>query len=138
MPADQLHRDVDLGLNGADVEDGDDVGVGDPSQRAPLGHQAQPRHGGGLVVALRAQNLEGDLAVELGIVGGVDHPHTARAELLEHDVWTDVGTGLADHVLGLARDGVPAIVGTRLRGERCELLVGALAAVVVAVHVEAV
>ena len=45
-----------------------------------------------LAVALaRAQELDGDAAIELRIVGGVDDAHAARADVIEDDVAPDVG-----------------------------------------------
>ena len=39
----------------------------------------------------RLQELDGDLAVELGVVGAVHDAHTAFAELLDDDVAADQG-----------------------------------------------
>jgi hypothetical protein len=36
------------------------------------------------------EQLEGDLAIELGVVGGVDDAHAARAERAEDDVAADL------------------------------------------------
>ena len=61
---------------------------------------------------VRSQELERDLAPQFRIVGGVDHPHTARADLLEHFVAAD------EHVphpraLALRRDHVGELVHHR-------------------------
>lgn len=60
--------------------------------------------------------LDGDLAVELGIVGGDDHAHTALAELAADLEVPDgasrvelAGTYAARHAVGLRRG------GTRIR-----------------------
>ena len=87
---DELHGDEQLaaglaGAEGADVVDRDDVGVGEPGQGPGLAQQAEAVGRAGP----EAQQLERDLAVELGVVGGVDHAHAAAAELREHDVAAD-------------------------------------------------
>jgi hypothetical protein len=86
---DVLHREEDAALPDGDVVDGDDVGVGEAGDRAGLAEQA----GAGLVgaaAAQRAQELDGDAAVELGVVAEVDLAHAADAEQLEHDEATDL------------------------------------------------
>ena len=81
---DELHGDEDLRAEGADVVDGDDVGVGEAGHRLGLAEEAGGAGAVGVLAA--AQELDGDLAVELGVVGGVDDAHTAGAEAAEHDV----------------------------------------------------
>jgi hypothetical protein len=87
LAGDELHGDPDLLAVGADVVDGDDVGVRQLGQRLGLAQQAGPVSA--LTAAGREDQLEGDLAVELGVVGGVDDAHGAGAEAVEEDVAAD-------------------------------------------------
>ena len=83
---DELHRDVQIAVvGGADVVDADHVGVGQLGDR--LGLAAQPLLGvlGGELEP-RAQQLERDLAIELGIVRGEHHAHAAGPERGQHEV----------------------------------------------------
>ncbi len=87
LPLDELHGDPDLLVVGADVVHGDDVWVLQARER--LGLSQQP---GARLLApahLAADHLERDLAIELRIVGGVDHSHPAGAELREDHQPTD-------------------------------------------------
>ncbi len=109
-PGDELHGEEDLVVDHADVVDGDDVGVGDGGQQAGLAGEAlaQARlvaHAGG------AHQLEGDLAVELGVEGAVDHAHAARADGVDDDVAAE--SGAAGPRGGDATGGLQA-------GEGCE------------------
>ena len=56
----------------------------DSRERLGLAHD--PR---GRVLAERAHELERDPAIELRVVGAVDHAHPAGAEAIEHDVAPD-------------------------------------------------
>src|SRR5262249_24598088 len=87
---DELHGDEDLVVDGADVVDDDDVRGRQARHRLCLRQEAGGLLGGGAAGAevLDAQELEGDLAVQLGIVGGVDDPHAAGADEAEDDVAT--------------------------------------------------
>jgi hypothetical protein len=67
---------------------GDDVGVGQLRQRLGLAQQLGSP-GAGSLPAPSCQELEGDLAVELRVVGCVHHADAARADLAEDDVATD-------------------------------------------------
>ncbi len=78
----QFHRDVDLVCEGADVVDGDDVGVREASHQLGLAVEAFF----GAAEVLGAQELKGDVAIELGIVGGVDDAHAAGADDAANDV----------------------------------------------------
>ena len=76
----EFHDEVDLALELADLVHADDVGVGEPGHRLGLAVQA----GASEAVALRGpQQLDGDLAVELVVVGRVDDAHAALADLLQ-------------------------------------------------------
>ena len=59
----------------ADVVDGDDVGVLEPAGRLRLAHEAAAQ-----VLAVDAQQLERDVAVEHGVAGQVQHAHAAFPE----------------------------------------------------------
>jgi hypothetical protein len=71
--ADQLHRDEHVIALDADVVHADDVGVGEPRHRHALAPQAI---GAGAieVTAARAQHLDRDLAIELGITAANTMP----------------------------------------------------------------
>ena len=78
----ELHRDVDLIAERADLVDLDHVAVIDLRHRLRLAEQPRPRltrAGAG------AQQLDRDLAIEVRIVRGVDDAHAARAQLAEDD-----------------------------------------------------
>ncbi len=63
---------------GADVVDGEDVGVVEGGDGAGLALEAaQPLGVGGGIVG---EDLEGDVAPEAGVAGPVDLPHTSGAE----------------------------------------------------------
>ena len=87
LSGDELHRDPHTRAVGANVVDRDDVRVRQAGER--LGLAEQPRVA---VAALaREDELEGDLAVELRVVSGVDDTHAAGADPAEHDVTADHG-----------------------------------------------
>jgi hypothetical protein len=76
----------------ADLVDHADIGVIEGSCRFPFTQKA-------LLVLLalekvRGKKLQSDGAVEIGVLGPVNHTHAARAEFLEDAVVRD---GLADH-----------------------------------------
>ena len=91
-PLHQLHGDEGLPLVLVDVVDGADAGVVEGGGRVGLPLEAFER----LRVAgeVRGQELEGDETTELRILGLVDDPHAAAAQLLDDTV---VGDALADH-----------------------------------------
>jgi hypothetical protein len=83
---DELHGDEGAAVDHAGVEHGDHVGMLQPRHRLRLA--PQPRlvaHGVG------AQDLDGDLAVELRIVRGVDDAHAAFAEPIEEEIAAEGG-----------------------------------------------
>jgi hypothetical protein len=88
---DELHGDVDLVVVGADLVDADDVGVGEAGHGLGLADQAGA---GVLVGAVGVEQLDGDFALELLVVGGVDDPGAAAAELADDGEAADAG-GLA-------------------------------------------
>ena len=79
LALDVLHRHEHVVVEDADLVDGDDVRVLEPGQGPALAQDL-------LAAALAAvtQDLEGDLAVEVGVVGDEDDAHAAAAERLEH------------------------------------------------------
>jgi hypothetical protein len=89
VAVDELHRDEQLVGGGADVVDRDDVGVREPGDRLGLAQHAGTALGAEAIAWLVEDDLDGDLAVELGIVGGVHDAHPARAEHVEHEVAAD-------------------------------------------------
>ncbi len=105
---DELHGDEDAVAVGADVVHCDDVGVAQAGHRLGLAQQSgvavdarlgRAAAGDGLAV----QQLERDLAVELRVVGRVDHAHAAGTERVQDHVATDQ-LSVAD-LLGRAREG---------------------------------
>ena len=90
VAVDELHRDEDLVLEAAHVVDHDDVGVRKARDRLRLAQQARllldelGADGAGHV-----QQLDRDLAIELGIVRGVDVSHRAPADQTEDQIAAD-------------------------------------------------
>jgi hypothetical protein len=85
-----LHGEEDLAVEGANVVDGDDVRVGQPGDGLRLGeelgaHRCRSRP------APRPEELDGHLAVELGVEGAVDHAHPTPAHGVEQHVASEVG-----------------------------------------------
>ena len=90
LPLDVLHGDERLVVDGADVVHRHDVGMRQPRQRLRLAHQAL------LALAAEeaeAQQLEGDLAIELRIVGEEDHAHAALPDGRNEHVAADAIAG---------------------------------------------
>ncbi len=86
---DVLHRQEHAVLPDGDVVHGDDVGMREAGDRSRLAEQ--PGAGlGRAIAARRVQQLDGDTAVELGVVTQVDLAHAARAQQLEHDEAADL------------------------------------------------
>ena len=83
----QLHRHVEEALLLPEVVHGDDVGVVEQGRRLGLALEALQ----GLVVGAEAggERLEGDEAVQHGVVGLVDLAHRAAAELADDRVLAD-------------------------------------------------
>jgi hypothetical protein len=86
LAAHELHGEEDLVAGLADLVDVDDVRVREPGEGLGLAEEG----GAGPGVAARVvHELDGDLAVELLVVGGEDHAHAAVAEQLEQGVAAD-------------------------------------------------
>ena len=74
---DVLHREEDLAGVDTDIVDADDVWMREARHR--LGFAQQPVLAR-FAAALGAQDLERDLAIELGVIGFVDHAQRTRAQ----------------------------------------------------------
>jgi hypothetical protein len=90
LAVDELHRHEDAAAEGGDVVHRDDVGVLETRHRLRLAQQP----GAAVASAVVAQQLDRHLAVELGVVGGVDHAHAALAEAVEDQVAPEAGAAL--------------------------------------------
>ncbi len=88
---DELHREVDAAVDAADVVYGDDVGVREAGHRLRLAEQAGLELGIGRAHAAiaHAHELDGDLAVELGVVGGEHDAHRAAPEHVHQQIAAD-------------------------------------------------
>ena len=78
----QLHRDEHPVVHVTHVVHGHHVGMGQTGQR--LGLADEPLTGAFAQIAVRTQQLERDLALEFGVVGGVDHPRGTRTQPPPH------------------------------------------------------
>jgi hypothetical protein len=85
----ELHRDVDLVLERADVVDGHDVGVAQLRHRSGLAEQPLLSLGRVPTGPTPTEHLECCLAVQLGVVADVHHAHAPGTDLLDHDITTD-------------------------------------------------
>ena len=83
-PLDHLHRDVVGALGLAAVVDGDDVWMGKPGGRLRLA--AEPFDEEVVLRVALVQDLDGDAATELLVLGEVDVGHAAGAELPQDPV----------------------------------------------------
>jgi hypothetical protein len=89
VPFDELHRDEDAVLKRADVVDDDDVRVRELRDGLRLTQQPQTARRIGGTRGVTAQQLHGDLSIQLGIVRGVDLAHSTPPHQSEHDVAAD-------------------------------------------------
>ena len=90
VTVDELHRDEHRLVERADVVDHDDVGVRELGDRLRLAQQARASLRRALAGAgARAQQLDRDLAIQLGIVRGVDVAHPAAPDQPQHHVAPD-------------------------------------------------
>ena len=86
-PGHQLHGQEDLVGVGADVVDGDHVRV----RQLPQGLRLAQEPPAGRLAPRIADQLERHLAIEIAIVGRIDHAHGAGAEPLDDDIAADRG-----------------------------------------------
>ena len=89
LAADQLHGDVHGVPDGADLVDVDDVGMRDAGEGLGLAQQSGLAEAGPLAAQAGQHELDGELALELLVVGGIDDAHAALAEFAQHDEATD-------------------------------------------------
>ncbi len=85
----QLHGDERLVADAADVVDRDDVGVRQPGHRPRLAEQPRARLRTHRSLRL-SDHLERDAAIQLRVIGLVDDPHAARAQLAHQLIATVV------------------------------------------------
>ena len=85
-PAHVLHHQHHPGARVVDVVHGHHVGVGEQGHGLGLPHEALVTLG---LERVGAQELEGYLALELGVVGPQHLAHAPATDLLEHDVAID-------------------------------------------------
>ena len=91
----QLHDEVRRVAFAADIEQGADVGMREPGNRArltvePLSRVARHRHGG-------RQDFHRHEPIQPRVARLVNLPHAAGAECCEHFVWTEPGAGSQTH-----------------------------------------
>ena len=103
IAGDELHRHEELLVHRAHVEHRDDVGVREPRHGLRLALQAGPCLGRRRATTkLGPDELEGHAPIELRIVGGKDHAHSARSELVEHQVTAQLASPRDRHGKQLA------------------------------------
>ena len=86
-PAQQLHHDEETVAVFADVEDRDDVRMGQAGGRLRL--PVEPRPDVGIVVEIGRQDLERDVAAHRFVMRAVDDAHGAAADPLDDLVAAD-------------------------------------------------
>ncbi len=89
----KLHGDERLAVVLANFVDGADIGM--VQGRCGLGFALEAGEGLGVLGNIIGQELQGDEAMQLHVLGLVDDTHPAAAELLDDAVVRD---GLPDHV----------------------------------------
>jgi len=92
-PVEKFHRQEHLVLEHPHLVYGYDVGMADLRDGLPLANQA--RGGLGRVDAMPGMHqLDGHLAVELGVVGGIDDAHPAASALFQDGEPADDGAAI--------------------------------------------
>ena len=84
MALDELHRDEHPIARRSGVVDHDDVGVRHLGGRLGLAHEAGAALRG-VTGSVGAHELDGDLAVQIRVIGGVDFAHRAAPDQAQHD-----------------------------------------------------
>ena len=87
LAADELHGHKDLAVRLADLVHGHHVGMREPSHRLCFPLEATLR--GIAIASVGSDDLDGDLAVQLLVVGGIYRAHATSPDLLEHGEATD-------------------------------------------------
>jgi hypothetical protein len=92
LSAHEFHGEEDFLFKRPDVEDGDDVGMGEPRHGLGFGQQlVATSRAGGRTPEIGAQELEGDFPVQLRVIRAVHDAHAAPANWVEDDVARQVG-----------------------------------------------
>src|SRR5205823_10371320 len=89
----ELHREIGEPVVLAAVEGSDDAGMVELAGGLRLEHEALLVLGTTSGVLLQQDRLQGDLAIEVRVVGPVDDAHRAAAELTEDLVASDLLLG---------------------------------------------
>lgn len=89
LPLHELHRDVDRAFDLADVVDRDDVGMREASGDLRLASEASARGIEATAHAIGPQQLDRDVALQIGIERGVHDAHAAGPELASNLVTPD-------------------------------------------------
>jgi hypothetical protein len=118
----ELHGQPHPAVVLADVVHGHDLGMRELGERLGLSQQTRATVGGHRLTArIGQQHLDRDLAIELGVVRGIDHAHATRAQLREHDIATDhvAAAELPARTDGshFGRAGQRVVVGVGRRGQ---------------------
>ncbi len=85
LALDELHGDEGGALELTDLVDLDDIRMGDAGHGLGLSEQA------GVAVAIGEQQFDGDLSIEILVVGGVDHPHAASSHAVQEHIVIHAG-----------------------------------------------
>ena len=99
-PGQELHDGEGNSVEGADIGDLDDVGVGEADEGADFAGEAAGEFG--VVHHGLARDLDDDLGVDVLVEGAVDEAHAAFAELGAHEV-ASTGEGQSRPLLGSDR-----------------------------------
>jgi hypothetical protein len=91
LSLDELHRVIQDVAVLADLEDGHDIGVMEPGRGAGL--VAEPLQGLGVAARAGREDLQGHLSAQRDLLGLVDHPHAAAADLAEDAEVADLAQG---------------------------------------------
>ncbi len=91
LPLDELHRDVGLAAGLADFVDRADVRMVERGRGPRLSHESRP--GARIIEAVRREDLDGDVPMEMFVVGAIDLAHAAGTELVDDAVVSEALTG---------------------------------------------
>ena len=110
----ELHDGVGSFTLSPEVVDGEDVRVGELGDRARLALEAGERLG--IVGQIGGEDLDGHVAVELGIPCAVDLAHATGAEVRENLVRTQAGAGGESHYLSRGANSREILARGEIRG----------------------